>query len=336
MLTLEELKSQRIVNTSFPAPKFNYMGAGAKNQMLHDWLELHSSASKYIDLTAGSNNQPIAIAGTHHIPVCTNDGSYYSHCISKGALSRNHNQTPVDQIAKLLITALNRKYYGTFCKINPNSIPDEFMRFIDTLVILTKKIPSGHKEFVRACIGDAILKELSFRGSGFSWYLRKDTSIEKIAKLIYRIACRKNHYSFEGESYHGHVADFIREYDGFEDATVNIDPAWPFNDGSKNPYYFYIQLGAVLKQELPDRPFPFWADNNPREVSKEFRSWLSVCFDKKCKEVYVWNQTTNVPSRKMLIGCLKAKFKVEEVRDVIRKSTTSSKRFTDYILRVTK
>lgn len=317
-------------------PRFTYMGAGAKIPVLDRWLEITSKSTRYIDLTAGSNNQPYLIAQTHKIPVATNDGSYYSYCISTGLFQRTR-ATDCGAVLEALIQAASRpkSHLADQYKI---STP-EVRQFVDAWVeVIHKYFGPGDREFILACTGSALLKCCTFRAGRWleSGILTGQRTLTPpmLANAIFRSCVQRNplRCSVEATSSHDTAGNFVKKYRKFKDATVSFDPAWPYADDTRNPYHVYHELGEILKGEAT--PAYIW-ENSVEQVLGDIKTWVGTCLRKGAREVCLWNQTTNKPSKEDLIEAMRQDFKVDVILEVEHLKRNSTEKFLDYVLRMT-
>lgn len=319
------------------APTFCYMGAGAKHRAWKEWRQLVHNATKYIDLTAGSNNQPFLLARTLGIPVATNDGSYYSYCISRG-LFRRRQRTSILHSRDLLMKISEKRGGGFLTKSGLLGNDPEVKRlccFIDSWILAVKsEFSIGHREHLLACTGSAILENLTFRS--MSWYPyragKKLITIAEMASAIISKTIQTNGHHEPGESFNLPAEKFIERYEGFEGASVSFDPAWPYASNAPNPYKLYDELGHILRQRK-NRAY-LWP-NDVDTVLADIDKWISTCLDKGAKEVFLWNQTTNTPTKSVLKRFLSKRFKTKHVLNVKHFTLNKHLEFFDYVFRMT-
>ena len=170
-MTILDLRPKSI----YRVPRFAYLGAGAKVDELPRWLKFleQFDFERYVDLTAGSNNQPYAVSRYFQRDVIVNDVCYYSHLIAKATLER-HDAVPEGTIASAIAFAKTNKKPGRFSKneewdCGPNGRAIKLL--IDGLAPITGLKFNGKdvmwaQPFILACAGSAILQKLTMRGTG--------------------------------------------------------------------------------------------------------------------------------------------------------------------------
>lgn len=343
-LTISSLWDQHFIKKSSIEPGFTYLGAAAKRALMKDWIKQTKGVRGYADATAGSNNQPFVIGKTHKVPVLVNDASYYSHSIAKG-LFRRKKDTNLDDLAEYLYLCKSKdlRQEGVLTSMAPAAFPESLTTYIDGIVThLPKVFKPGHAAFIRACVGGSIMNLCSFRSVAFSLapVLRQNTPkemVELFAKKVFSLAVRFNSYHTPGTAIFGDVREFVTTTD-LTDFTVNFDPAWPFaksRNAPTNPYHFYRRVGDILHQKVHEET-PFWKNpDSPKAVAKEFSGWVASCFDQGAREVYVWNQDSNLPSKKRLRKTLNKSFEVTEVMTLVKNRIIGKATFEDYVFRCT-
>lgn len=76
-----------------------------------------------------------------------------------------------------------------------------------------------------------------------------------------------------------------------------------------NPYLLYHLLGEILKQE--ETPLYLW-DNDVEQVLDAVHMWIDNVLNRGAERMFIWNQTTNLPSREVLRDSLSAEFDVTD------------------------
>lgn len=342
-LTIKMLETQSMrQRKDDAAPKFVYLGAGAKNRTMETWVRLVGRISRYVDITAGSCNQPYVIGSLQRVPVMVNDVSYYSYCIGVG-LFRRRKETNLKAVAETVVQAEDCCREGMFTEFH-DDISYPVATYVDGLIaLINTTYEEADAAFLKACVGRTLLGRYTYRA--MKWYKPKgcnillpdgtEPTVEQFAKDFYRAAFNKNRFLTPGEAYWSSAKEFIKWAD-LEDATVNIDPAWPFAKRQMrrvNPYDTYVEIGSILAQRDLGK-FDFWEDKEPEAILEEFLSWVQACLDKGAREVYGWNQTTNVPTKDQLFSALQARFNCEEVLTVSQPSTGHKYNFADYVHRL--
>jgi len=319
-------------------PRFTYLGASAKIEVMDQWLGVVKHAKVYADATAGSNNQPFMVGSTLGVPVLVNDASYYSHCIAQGLFHRT-KKTNLKLFAQTLVDAVHdcnpEGIFTTTYLPGSGTIPTKVGSFVDGLVdLLDQRFDPPHACFLKACIGVTIMTWCSFRSIQFSGKAGLTTKV--FAAYAFNRAVANNHFHTPGEASYGDLRKFI-ETAPFKGASVNFDPAWPFalkRKAPTNPYHFYTRVGDVLRQKI-QKPTLFWKDpSSSKPVAHEFAGWVDICLTRGAKEVFAWNQDSNLPSEKFLVKILTRHFKVKKVLSVEKNRIIGGKVFVDYVLRL--
>ncbi len=339
-LTVEKLLNLKHSKNRGSAPRFTYLGAGAKNKCMDLWLKVLGDIDSYVDVTAGSNNQPYMIGKSKNVPIRVNDASYYSYCIGLGLFTRQ-TETDIQEFAQLLVDAIESPEDGVFSQYE--KMNTTVANYIDGVIaLINERFSSGDAGFLKACVGHAIMGRYSMRALTF--FYKRDVgvvlpdgtppTILDFAVTAYRAARRKNSCFYpNGDAFYTHAKTFI-ETVNLEGATVNFDPAWPFaKKGMVNPYKFYIQVGSILRRQ-PLPTFPFWVSEKSEAVADEFTTWVALCLQKGAREVYAWNQTTNFPTYDDLVNRLEKDFQVSNALSVQQESTGHKYDFTDYVLKI--
>ena len=319
-------------------PRFTYLGARAKIEVMDQWLGVVKHVKVYADATAGSNNQPFMVGSTLGVPVLVNDASYYSHCIAQGLFGRR-KPTNLKLFAQTLVdAAANRNPSGIFTTTylpQSGTIPTKVGAFVDALVdLVDTRFDQPHACFLKACIGVAIMTWCSFRSIQFSG--KAGLTTRAFAAHTFSRAIANNHFMTPGETTYGDLRKFI-ERAPLKGASVNFDPAWPFalkRKAPTNPYHFYTRVGDILRQKV-QKPTLFWKDpTESKPVAHEFAEWVDTCLSRGAKEVFAWNQDSNLPSEGYLIKVLAKHFKVKKVLSVEKNRITGTRVFVDYVLRL--
>ena len=318
--SLATLQRQRVrYNHKTNNPRFLYFGGGSKNRLSQAWVELNRSVIRYVDITSGCNNQAFAIGRTNGIPVTVNDISYFSHCMGV-ALFHRCRETDINEIGKVLVKAQKTHHTGIFCRNRSDSpsfnnqdkptLPHEFTSYIDGLILLiNQEFSYAHAMFMKACVGRTFLAIMSMKN--LCWYSRKEEGIkfshinqipssEMFAREVFKAAKIKNRFFTPGAAYCMSAIDFLGvEGLSLEDATVCIDPPWPhkireLRQISYGP--FYKEIGDILLQR-ETTSWPPWPMKDLKRVVNEIAYMAHLALSKGAREVYVWSQNTNLPSK---------------------------------------
>lgn len=357
MTGLLQLRSKSI----YRVPRFAYLGAGAKVDELPRWLKFleRYEFEKYIDLTAGSNNQPYAVHRYFSRDVIVNDVCYYSHMIAKATLER-FDPVPTSTINAALAFAQANKKGGRFSKnkewdCGPNS--KSMKLFVDGLTSITSLKLNGAdvmwaKPFILACAGSAILKKLTMRSTGQHSIKGKqsDGTIADIGTLvdeIWRKAEDCNPCVARPGSHNialfGTLLEALQKLDNvpvdrgqgsLHGCIVNVDYAWPY-EKNDNPYYDYLDVSDFLGSPLDRKSFQYWKDESTENVLKEVTHMTRAILSRKPLRFFLWNQSTNRPAPEVVLDHFKKQgIKAEECFRVTRISTSRKSSFDDVVLEI--
>lgn len=353
------LQRQRVrYNFRTNNPRFLYFGGGAKNKLSEAWVELNRAVTRYVDITSGCNNQAFAIGKTSRVPVTVNDISYFSHCMGV-ALFHRDRETDINKIARVLVEAQKTHHTGIFCRNrsdNPSfnnedksTLPHEFTSYIDGLVLLIEqKLSYPDAMFMKACIGRTFLAVMSMKN--LIWYSRKGEGIllthsyqipssTYFAKEVFKAAKIKNRFFTPGAAYCMPAVDFLNlEGLNLEDTTVCIDPPWPHGIRELrqvNYSPFYKEIGDILFQRETTGWSP-WPMKDLKRVTNEVAYMAHLALNKGAREVYIWSQNTNLPSKEEIADQMSQHFNCEEVLSVVQPSKGFKLTFRDFVFRLTR
>jgi hypothetical protein len=246
-------------------------------------------------------------------------------------------KAPLD-MSRVVLLLLRAKDLGGDEPLAIPKIPLDVSCYVKTLLLtlFSSSFDQAERNYLRACIGSVLLAKYGIRNA--AWCSTPapgfESSVDNFIKCLYRVAAARNGSFTSGAAFWSGAADFIAQHkEQLDGAAVNFDPAWPYKSPtSANPYETYLQLGEVLYDDsIPH--FTFWKDPSADGVCSTVAAWVTGCLEYGARVVFVWNQTTNIPSKEVLEEVLNAKFTCSEVLSVSLKS--EHRRFTDYVLRLT-
>lgn len=371
-MSLLELRPKTI----YRVPRFAYLGAGAKVDELPRWLKFLEGYDfeRYVDLTAGSNNQPYAISRYFSRDVVVNDVCYYSHMIAKATLER-HAAVPEGIIHSVLTFASQNKKPGRFSKnkewdVGPNGTAIKLL--VDGIATVQKLKQNGQdvteraRPFILACTGSAILKILTMRSTGQHSIKGKlaDGTLATVEKLLDEVwrkvqACNpvvarpgSNNVALFGTLLEALTKlDLIRDgkysanfaipaakitnkNGSLQGCVVNVDYAWPY-EKNDNPYYDYLDVSDFLGSPLDRKSFTYWKDESTEQVLKEVTHMTREILKRKPVRFFLWNQSTNRPAPEVVLQHLgKEGIQVQECFRVKRISTSRKNVFDDVVLEI--
>lgn len=349
-LSLAPFEGLKVSTNNSEYPRFAYLGAGAKIDLMEEWLQLLRKlkigpSSNYIDLTAGSCNQPYTIQKQLGSRIITNDAAYYSFLIGKTIIERS-KASPDKFINKVLSEALANREPGRFCAFEPWKMDRKIKLFVDGLV---SKLPYNklkpNDALILASLGAAILSKLTFRSSGSMLAMGKKAdgtamTIEEFSEAVYRKIVRTNHFVGSRDdnlALLGSLDSAVIKLEKvlgthWKNTVVNVDFAWPFRKGlGANPYNSYLRISKLLG--APPSDFQYWSDESEETVLEACAQMMIAILKRKPTRLFLWNQTTNAPHPdKVLSYLLKKGIDCRVCLKVDRSSISRQSTFTDIIL----
>jgi len=312
----------------------SYFGAQGRfaDEIIKIVMQNDTTASRYIDLTAGGMGVPYNLARNWKIPVTVNDLSFYSYICGIAVFEHMARFADYDdRLFRDIYSAVIPKEGFLTSKAGGKSITERYgnwsisvRKFVDALAEEAKS-----HEILLAALGRTLLNEGTFRGltwCGTSPDKKKlaDITVEEFWNKVMRntayfailsegidASVKKN-----CQAYRSHASEFVKKYNEFEDAIVYMDPAWPwlpeFADAS-NPYNVVAHDIPEILLQNPMVMEPLWTRENPEEILNNLEFWISQPLLKGARRVIVSSQSTNYPPINEVDFFLKSKFNAQEV-----------------------
>lgn len=349
--------------TIYRVPRFAYLGAGAKVDELPRWLKFLEGYDweKYVDLTAGSNNQPYAIHRYFQRDVIVNDVCYYSHVIARAMLMRTARVS--DQVIGAALRAgtanIDAKVPGRFTRntewdVGPNA--ERIKYFVDGVAAWATATKIGGNiqvdaAFILACLGSAILKKLTMRSTGLHSIKGKQANgtyaaVSTITHELWRKADEANVCVSLPQNRNLALFGTLREAlprldahmdrkDSLYGCIVNVDYAWPY-EKNDNPYYDYLDVSDFLGSPLDRASFQYWRDESTETVLEEVTQMTRDILARNPVRFFLWNQSTNRPAPEVVLKHLSKAggIQAQVCFEVDRITTSGKTTFKDVVLEI--
>lgn len=284
-----------------------YFGAQGFNKQAELQMAYAKNSWRYIDLTAGGNGVPYRVASELGIPVTTNDMGFYSYCMANSVLRQSIFWDYDAILKKLLDIKLIKGWYSK----NNKHYSEQVAQWIDGAC---SKANEERDYITLAAIGRTLVKN-GFRGMGFSKTAADGTVLSEMPLEHFILEVFRNLYylhkknisaPFEHYCFNMDAGNFVQYYptvgNSFHNATVYMDPAWPWlnqKSKDKNPYAFVSQtVSSILKQETI-QTCRFW-NNDEEEIKTDIKNWVETPLAFGAKTVIVNTQSTNYPDPKIV------------------------------------
>ena len=263
--------------------------------------------SKYIDMTAGGLGMLYYYLINGGKAIVANDLNYYSYVFGK-AIFNGHgvmiSPWDIDELFRQ-IEPMSGKFSIDFFK----DMKSEVSGWIDGAIHYAQRTENY---MFLASLMKYILMEFTWHGLNFTPKTSSGTLVKDITTHDVMVAVGKNiiRYSFHAMAMRGCSAymswncanNFVKEYDGFKNAFVLVDPAWPWKkEKMVNPYIFlcetfpsYFYNGLMPKGTIP------WTNHNLDVILADLTLWVTTAMEKGAGRFVVNTQDTNFPSSDVL------------------------------------
>jgi len=325
---LPKIKIPHYINKKF---SISYFGAQVRfHEQVKELLPIN--VPKYIDLVAGGNGTPYQLLKEGRVlDIATNDLSYYSYITAKTVFGGKKYET--EELLKMLdIEVLNGYSTNNYNKF----LPLHLSEYIDGFCVSNSNNP-----IALAALGKTMMNELTFRGLGLCHTMMDGTKIvdygiEQFIISIYKRMREFNSFIVpNGKAHNYNANEFVQIYDGFKDAVVYADPAWPFPhtplDPGINPYIFSSeQLPSILKQTTTSMKLP-WNNTEETHIYNDIKLWIETTLNKGAQLFIINSQSTNYPPIEHLNEFIRKTFNVVNYKEHIAFSRLAkTKTFKEY------
>lgn len=272
-------------------------------------------AKRYVDLTSGGCSVPYQIWTRLGIPVTLNDIGLWSHSCARTALVEGMCPK-FDENREALFLSTVTPVVGFAAQFSPMArvYSESVCQFVDGVVTAMLEDPA-RRWWYSAALGSTLMKN-SFRSLHITWTsggskrglpkLLSEWTPEDFCLILLdrlRYFAGKANPGPDNEAFNLDASKFVDAYDGFKDACVYMNPAWPWRpnsgppDRAHNPYR--------LSSEFPSRiltgggwvdDFDWWGRDDYDRIKADVTHWVETPLRKGARVVLVSNQSTNWPS----------------------------------------